>query len=123
MSSYGGKGGPPSAPAGSPCPVPGCGKHGHTKERCWKLHPELMPERVKRKLQGLDEERNLPTDLGGVIKICAVEITDAKQDTVSSPSPSSSSVCEKKTIGKQKGQGQTGTPRRSVRIGNPAFQY
>ena len=50
----------------------------------------------------MDEERIPPTDLGGVIKICAVEITDAKQVTVSSPSSSLSSVCGKETIAKQK---------------------
>ena len=24
-----------------------CGKQGHTKTRCWELHPELKPEKLK----------------------------------------------------------------------------
>ena len=37
-----GKGGQGRAkPPGPPCPH--CGKNGHGKEGCWKLHPELTP--------------------------------------------------------------------------------
>ena len=52
MSTYGGKGG-----ANSPGPqCPGCGKPGHAKEKCWKLHPELAPSRTKKKVQGVEED-------------------------------------------------------------------
>ena len=53
-----GKGGErPKAPE-PPCPS--CGKHGHGKEGCWKLHPELTPAKFRKKVQGVEGEE---TDL------------------------------------------------------------
>ena len=53
MSSYGGKGGSPTS-SGPPCP--GCEKPGRAKEKWWKLHPDLAPPRLRKKVQGVEEE-------------------------------------------------------------------
>ena len=66
MGSYGGKAGARPAP-GPPCPS--CGKHGHAKEKCWKLHPELTPAKYKKKVQGVDEDE---PPLVGVAPLCAI---------------------------------------------------
>ena len=50
-------GGRPKA-SGPPCPS--CGKHGHGKEGCWKLYPELTPAKYRKKVQGVEGEE---TDL------------------------------------------------------------
>ena len=68
MGAYSGKGGNPSSPA----LCPGCGKSGHQKEKCWKLHPELAPAKFQKKVQGVDDEE----ELGAIIPICSVEPLD-----------------------------------------------
>ena len=67
MGAYSGKGG--VNPPGPACP--GCGKSGHAKEKCWKLHPELAPARIQRKVQGVEDDE----EIGG-IQICSVEPLD-----------------------------------------------
>ena len=67
MGAYSGKGGSPSGPA---CPE--CGKPGHSRDKCWKLHPELTPAKFRKKVQGVEGEE----DQLGVIEICSVEPLD-----------------------------------------------
>ena len=67
MGAYSGKGGSPSGPV---CPE--CGKPGHSRDKCWKLHPELIPAKFRKKVQGVEGEE----DQLGVIEICSVEPLD-----------------------------------------------
>ena len=63
---------------------------GHAKEKCWKLHPELVPPRLKTKIQGVEEKEEF---VGG-IEICAVE-------PICSSSSDQSYLCGNKSLEEQ----------------------
>jgi hypothetical protein len=54
---------PPPRNAGNNATVEtceGCGKTGHPKAKCWQLHPELMPPRIKAKEERKPSGRAAP---------------------------------------------------------------
>ena len=62
---------------------PGCNKPGHTSDKCWKLHPELVPPKFKKKVQGVEDEEIKPL---GMITLSSIELKDTSCSTSSSTS-------------------------------------